>query len=236
MPPTPDPTDLAEFVSSRLAEQADPIDAAAMARYMKTDMPFYGVKTKPRRAIFKEAVRRFPVANRQEYEAAVLALWALPHREEKYAAIEFAWGHREFHTPASLPMYERLITEGAWWDLVDGVAPYLVGPMLVKWPEQVRPVLDGWAAHDDVWLRRSAFIAQIRIKEKIDTDLLLRYCRLRLADPEFWVRKAIGWALRTHAKIEPEAVRDFVVEHRDELSKLSLQEAARGLARAGYEV
>jgi len=230
------PTTLTQFVSSRLAELADPEDAAAMARYMKTEMPFYGVKTKPRRAIFKEAVKRFPVASREEYEAAVLALWALPHREERYGAIEYAWGFKSFITPASLPLYQRLIVEGAWWDLVDGVAPWLVGPMLADTPEEVRPTLDRWAAHDDVWLRRSAIIAQLRIKQRTDTGLLLCYCEMRLADEEFWVRKAIGWALRTHARIEPEAVRDFVVAHRDEMSKLSWQEAARGLVRAGYEV
>lgn len=231
-----DPTALTEFVSSSLAELAEPSDAGTMARYMKTEMPFYGVKTKPRRAIYREAVKHFPVADRQEYEVAVLALWSLPHREEKYGAIEYAWGHEQHIIPESLPLYERLIVEGAWWDLVDGVAPYLVGPMLVQWPDRVRPVLDCWAAHDDVWLRRSAIIAQLRLKERTDTPLLLRYCKLRLADQEFWVRKGIGWALRTHAKIEPEAIRDFVVENKARLSKLSYQEAARGLVREGYEV
>ncbi len=228
-----DPAALAEFVSSRLAAIANPAEAVAMAAYLKTDMPFYGVKTGPKRAIIKEAVRRFPVNSQQEYEAAVMALWRLPHREAKSGAIEVAWGHRRFITVEAIPLYERLIVEGAWWDLVDGVAPYLVGPLLVRWPEQVRPVLDRWVAHDDVWLRRSALICQYRLKEKTDTELLLRYCRLRMADPEFWVRKAIGWALRVHAKVEPGAVRDFVVEHKEELSPLSYKEAARGLAKAG---
>lgn len=215
--------ELTEFVANRLAAVADPAKAAPMAKYMKTDMPFYGVQKPARRPIWKALVKQYPPADRDAYEANVLALWALPHREEKYAAIHYARAFPDHCTLASLPLYERMIREGAWWDLVDGIAPYLVGALL--------PHVDlrAWARDDDLWIRRSALIAQLNKKEDTDADLLFELCLARAHETEFFIRKAIGWALRQYARTDADAVRAFLAEHGEALSGLSRREASKHL-------
>ena len=221
--------EMAEFVSSRLAALADAETAAGMAAYMKTSMPCYGVKTEPRREIAREAARLFPVETRREYEAAVLSLWRLPHREEKYTAITIARLHRKLVGYESLGLYERVVREGAWWDLVDETAVHLVGASLLKSPGEVWPVMDRWIDDPDMWIRRTAILCQNAHKEKTDEARLFDYCLRRAHETEFFVRKAIGWALRSYAYTAPDAVRRFLAEHDGELSALSVREAAKHL-------
>ena len=107
------------YVQSALAEQANPEKAAGMQAYMKTEMPFYGVQSPGLVPIIRHVVKNFSPSTRGDYERLVLALWRLPHREEKYIAQRVAVKHRRFIVPASLPLYRRFIVEGAWWDFVD---------------------------------------------------------------------------------------------------------------------
>src|SRR5678816_2079098 len=126
--------DLVRFVRSRFKAQADPPKARDMAAYMKTDMPFYGVQKPAREIVYREASRKFTIKSRAEYVSAITGLWSQPHREEKYLAIQFALGHTQFMTVASLPLYRRLILEGAWWDFVDDIAIRLVGRVVLQDP------------------------------------------------------------------------------------------------------
>lgn len=125
--------DLVEFVKRELTMRANPSAAGPMARYMKTDMPFYGIKCPQREPVIREMVRRFPPGDETDVELGVLALWALPHREEKYAALAYAASAPK--GIGLLPLYERLIREGGWWDLVDEVAIKLVGKVLLDEPD-----------------------------------------------------------------------------------------------------
>ena len=136
MPPAPrrksqnDVAAIISFVTQELRDRADPTKAVAMAAYMKTSMPFYGVPNPGREQILRDLKQRFTISNRREYERAVLGLWKLPHREEKYFAIAAARLWRDFIQPESLPLYRRMIEEGAWWDFVDEIAARLVGVVL----------------------------------------------------------------------------------------------------------
>jgi 3-methyladenine DNA glycosylase AlkD len=206
---------------------ADPEKAAGMQAYMKTDMPFYGVQKSGRVPICRDVVRKFPPKDQAGYEATVLGLWALPHREEKYLALDVARRFKTFVTPASLPLYRRLIVEGAWWDLVDEVATHLIRDLVVGYPMEVWPAVDTWIDSEDMWLRRSAIICQVGANEATDADRLFRFCAQRAFEKEFFIRKAIGWALRQHARADPESVARFVTEHRAELSGLSYREATK---------
>ncbi len=224
--------ELTSFVASSLAALADPRKAREMAAYMKTEMPFYGVAAGARRKIAREAKRRFPIAGPSAYRKAIDALWRRPHREEKYVAIALARLHGPFVGPESLPLYERLIREGGWWDFVDEIAQHLVGGALLKDPEAVWPTLDRWIDDPDLWIRRTALLCQNRHREHTDEARLFRYCRARAHEEEFFIRKAVGWALRQYAYTAPEAVRWFLETYRDELSSLSFREAARRLGRS----
>lgn len=222
------------FATRSLAGVADAEKARAMAAYLKTDMPFYGVQKPGRSPILRELIREHAPADREEYERLVLALWALPHREEKYLALGVAVGHQEFVTPASLPLYRRLIVQGAWWDFVDEVATHLIRPLATGYPADVWPVVDRWIDDPDMWLRRTAIICQVGAKGQTDPDRLFGYCAARAHEGDFFIRKAIGWALREYAKTDPDAVAVFVAEHRERLSGLSYREATKHIGdRAG---
>ena len=216
-----------EFVASSLGESADPEKAKGMQAYMKTDMPFYGVQKPGRKPILKELVSAYPPETREEYEQLVLALWQLPHREEKYLAQGVATAHKEFMLPDSLRLYRRMIVEGAWWDLVDEVATHMIRPLVVGYPGEVWPVVDTWIGDENMWLRRAAIIGQVGAKESTDVGRLFRFCLARAHESEFFIRKAIGWALREYAKTDPGAVAEFVETHRSELSGLSFREATK---------
>jgi 3-methyladenine DNA glycosylase AlkD len=220
---------LCASVTGALAAAADPGKASGMQAYMRTDMPFYGVQKPARELILKDVVADFNPADRAEYERAVLAVWELAHREEKYMALGLARRYDEFTVPASLPLYRRLIVQGAWWDLVDEVATKLVRRLVVEHPAQTWPTVDTWIDDPDIWLRRSAIICQVGAKEATDAARLFLFCEKRAFDKEFFIRKAIGWALREHARIHPEEVARFASKHRGEMSALSYREATKHL-------
>ncbi len=213
-----------------LAELADPSKAGPMAAYMKTAMPFYGVQKKGRTAVLRTLVREFAPDSHPTYEAYVRALWDQPHREEKYLAIGYARAWKEFINFDSLPLYRDLIVEGAWWDLVDEVAVQLIGVVVMADRRDTEPVVRSWIEHEDAWLRRSSIICQIKAKERTDTRLLADACHANFADTDFFIRKAIGWALREFAKTDAEWVRSFVAANQSAMASLSVREARKHLS------
>ena len=227
-----DRTGLAAFAAGRLAALADPAKAVVMAAYMRTSHPFHGVQKGGVDAVGREALKLFPAKDRLEYERNVVSLWRLPHREERYLAIRYA-RQGKFVGPESLGLYERMIREGAWWDLVDETAGHLVGGALGKARGEVEPVLDVWVRDPDMWIRRTAVIAQLRLGRGTNEAQLFRYCLLMAPEREFFIRKAIGWALREYSKTAPEAVIDFLEANLERLSPLSLREGGKDLVRKG---
>lgn len=219
----------AELKVVAVAEHAGP-----MAAYVKTTQPFLGVKATPRRAIVRALAKAHKPRSREEYEAQVAGLWAGEYREEQYAALDWAMRFKPFIVSASLPLYERLIQQGQWWDTVDLIAIHLVGG--VEDPDALLPLLDSWIDDDNMWVRRSAIIAQNNRKDRTDWARLQRYCLQHCGDKEFFIRKAIGWALRDHSRINAQGVADFITEHKGKLSGLSYREAAKGVTREGISV
>ena len=224
---------LLAFVRDELTALADPEKAAPMAAYMKTEQPFYGVQAGPRRRIAAEAARRLPPARREDYEAGVLALWEQPHREEKYIAIAWAREHPAFVEYDSLPLYEMMIRDGAWWDLVDEIAIHLVGTVLRVDPDRTWPVIDRYARDGNLWLRRTALICQNRMGARVDHRRLFAYCLAMAVEKDLFIQKAIGWALREYSYTNPEAVQGFLQFHRDELPGLSHREGSKRLRKLG---
>jgi 3-methyladenine DNA glycosylase AlkD len=225
----PDTEPLTSFVEAELAALADPAKAAPMAAYMKTDMPFYGAQKAARTRVLRSLLHRFPVADRADYRAQVSALWHLPHREEKYLAIGVARAYPQYVTLASVPLYRRMVVEGAWWDFVDEIAIRLIGDVLAAQRPEMTVQVAAWIDDDDLWLRRTSIICQVGKKADTDEALLFEACSRRFNEKEFFIRKAIGWALRDYARTAPETVRRFAVENRSEMSGLSFREATKHL-------
>jgi 3-methyladenine DNA glycosylase AlkD len=220
-------------VRTGLASLADPARAPAMQAYMKSSMPFRGVPSPPRKALAKDLFRTHPLPDFDAWRQTVLALWrGAEYREERYLAIALARhrSYRAYQTPAALPICEELIVTGAWWDFVDEVAVGLLGPILRASPAAVRPLMLAWRADRDLWRRRSAIICQVGAKESTDLDLLTACLEPNLPDREFFIRKAIGWALRDYAWTDPAWVRAWVAAHDGQLSGLSRREALKNVA------
>ncbi len=222
-------SELTRFVETRLSAAANAEKAAGMTRYMKSSMPFYGVQKPGRDLVLRELKNAFRPEDSREYHNAVLELWGLAHREEKYLAIAYAQTFTEFVTIDHLDLFERLVREGAWWDFVDDIAIRLVGVVLRDEPERVGRVMDDWISDPDLWIRRTAIICQLKHKTLTDQERLFRFCLDRGGETEFFIRKAIGWALREYAKTAPEAVTGFLVDHASVWSGLTFREAAKHL-------
>jgi 3-methyladenine DNA glycosylase AlkD len=227
------PKTLVKFVQSEFRKKADPGKAQAMAAYMKTDMPFYGVQNPDRVPVYQTMRRQFPVYSMEDYRAGVMALWNLPHREEKYAAIEFASQNKKFISLAALDLYEMLIRDGAWWDLVDPIATLLISRVFQENRETMRPTIHRWSSDVDLWIRRTALIAHLKHKDRTDAKQLFGHCAALANEKEFFIRKAIGWALREYSKSAPEAVHRFLLENQSCLSGLSFREGVKHLVRTG---
>ncbi|MFC2248205.1 DNA alkylation repair protein [Labrys portucalensis] len=223
---------LAETIRARLTAAADPSRAPGMQAYMKSAMPYLGVSAVPLRQICKTifADLRFETAG--HWQAEVLAIWrGARFREERYAAIELTGlrAARAFQRFDVLPMYEELIVTGAWWDYVDAIAAHRLLPILRSDGATMRQAMLAWAVDADMWKRRSAILCQLDAKGQTDLDLLYACIAPSIGSKEFFLRKAIGWALRHYARIDPAEVARYVDEH-PELSNLSRREALKHIA------
>jgi 3-methyladenine DNA glycosylase AlkD len=214
--------ELADRLRAGLAARADPAAAPAMQAYMKSAMPFRGVPKPVRTALLRQVA---PLPDAAAVVAAADTLWdGAAYHEERYLAIALA--RTLPPDPDRLPAWERWIRTGAWWDLVDEIAAHLVGPLLRTHPARAEPVVRSWIDADDRWLRRTSVVAQLGARSATDLALLADAIEANQDDPDFFLRKAIGWALRQYARTDPAWVRAFVAAH-PRLSPLSRREALR---------
>lgn len=221
--------ELIAAIRSRLTAAADPVRAAGAQAYMKSEMPSLGVRVPEVRRIVKAAAGELPPDSLEELRQSVLELWrGAAWREERYAAIDLTGLRLAAGEPSMLPLYEEIIRSGAWWDLVDGVSHRLCA-LLQSHREELTPVLRGWSTDPDFWIRRASITAQLGAKSATDTALLADVIEANLADSEFFIRKAIGWALRDYSATDPGWVRAFAERHGPALSPLSRREALRKL-------
>jgi len=213
-----------------LVAAADPTKAPAMQAYMKSTMPYHGASLPVVRGVCKRFFPQLALPSAGEWRSLVLTFWReATHREERYAAIHLAGDRRAdaFQTLDALPLYEEMIVTGAWWDYVDEIAANQVGPMLRRYPEPMRATMLEWSRSDDLWKRRTSIICQLTFKADTDLGLLYACIEPSLASREFFLRKAIGWALRQYARIDPAEVARYVAAHEAQLSGLSKREALK---------
>ena len=212
---------------------ADPARAAGAQAYMKSEMPFIGVAATPMRRALREVFTAHPISSPVKWRTAILDLWrGAKFREERYAAIELSGfkPYRSFQDLDALPMYEEMIVTGAWWDYVDAIAVHRVGEYLLRdFPRQMKPEMRRWSVDDDMWKRRTSILCQITFKKETDLKLLYACIESSLSSKEFFLRKAIGWALRQHAWTDPDEVKRYVCAHEAALSGLSKREALKNL-------
>jgi 3-methyladenine DNA glycosylase AlkD len=223
---------LVETIRQALAEVADPTKAPQMQAYMKSAMPYRGVSSPVLKSLCRDAFKAHPLANAAEWQRVVLALWRkAAFREERYAAVLLtqARAYREFQTFSSLPMLEEMIVTGAWWDFVDTLAGRNLGDILRTDARRMKPLMRRWARDPDMWKRRSAILCQLGFKRDTDLKLLYDCIEPNLSHKDFFIRKAIGWALRQYAWTDPKEIRRYVKANTDRLSPLSVREALKNI-------
>jgi 3-methyladenine DNA glycosylase AlkD len=226
---------LVRHTRQALKTAADPVTAAGMRAYMKSAMPCRGVSAPLQKQLWRQLFAIHPLASHDEWRDVVLELWrGAKFREERYAAIALvdAKAYKHFLSGADLPMLEEMIVSGAWWDLVDALATHPLGDTLRQDPRRVAKAMRKWAKSRDMWKRRAAILSQIRFKADTDLQLLYDCIEPNLADREFFIRKAIGWALRSLAWTNPREVKRYVRANRDRLSGLSVREALKNVGSA----
>ncbi|WP_176451777.1 DNA alkylation repair protein [Enemella dayhoffiae] len=223
---------LGHAIRAELAAAADPARAESMRAYLKSELPCHGIGNAAVRKLVAARLRGVALSA-AEWERLIRELWdGAEYREERFAALSVARARarayrRYAERPESLALYEYLIRTGAWWDLVDETA-HLVEGVLVAHPEAAAAVLRRWAVDPDVWVRRVAITAQLHRGAGTDLALLADAIAGSVDDPDFFARKAIGWALRQYARTDPDWVRGYLAAH-PELSPLSIREASKHL-------
>ena len=211
-----------------LAPLADPDDAIHMAAYMKDHFPFFGIKAGPRRTAAKPILQASAHANADELLMFASACWDEPEREFHHTAVDVLRKRADMIEPDQLDDLGELIMSKSWWDTVDGLAAWAVGPLVARHPDLVN-VMDDWAEDENLWLARTAILHQLHYKDDTDAERLFRYAEDLAPHTDFFIRKAIGWALRQYGRTDPDAVRLWVAAHEASLSGLTRREALKHL-------
>lgn len=195
-------------------------------------MPYHGVPTPLLRQVCRVTFADVRFATASHWRAEILGLWRdARFREERYAALYLAGDKRgrPFQTPSAMKTYEELIVTGAWWDYVDDIASHRIGPILRDFPTPMRRKMLAWSKSNNLWKRRSAIICQLGFKAETDLGLLFACIEPSLGSSEFFLQKAIGWALRQYARTDGAEIRKYVRLNRARLSTLSRREALKNL-------
>ena len=216
-------------LADALQASANPVVAAGAKKYMKDQSDFFGVKSPKRKEILTIFLKENSFPSMEDIEAFALLCWDSPQREMQYCCMEIMYRMRKKLTPAHLPLFEKLIQTKGWWDTVDFIAPSLAGFILKNNPELIDETISRWQHHENLWMRRSAILHQLKYKTDTDQKRLFSICKALAHEKEFFIRKAIGWALREYSKVNPDAVRKFVAS--TQLSGLSQREALKRIGR-----
>lgn len=208
------------FYDNRNDVQAEP-----MAKYMKNNFPFLGLKTPERRVLAKDFFSERKKDNEVDWDF-IFKCYDLPEREFQYLAIGYLDKVIGLLKPADMENIEKLIVTKSWWDSVDSIAP-IVGEICNSYPEVKDDILTKWIYSDNIWLNRASIIFQLGYKEKTDTKLLKKAILANSQTTEFFINKAIGWALREYSKTNKEWVKEFI--ENNNLSNLSVREGSKYL-------
>ena len=214
-----------EELVKELKTVANPDDAVAMKAYMKNKFEFLGVKTPARRKLAKAFFK-------QQTDSVIdwdfiNESWSNPYRELQYAVLDYLESRKKLLIPSDLSHLKKLAQTKSWWDTIDFL-DRLVGSIIARFPE-TKEIILAWSRDEDIWLRRLAIDHQLLRKEETDTELLEKILVNNLGQTEFFINKAIGWALRDYSKTNPDWVREFIERHQIEMAGLSIREGSKYL-------
>lgn len=207
--------------------------AAGASAYMKNKSVFFGIPSPNRRKLLGQFIAQYGLPEIIEVHEVVMNAWKQPEREFQYAAMETLYKMKKQLNGFHISLFSEMITTKSWWDTVDYISPNLLGEVIARFPELKTPTINDFMASNNIWLQRACLLFQLRYREKTDECLLFDLARTLSGEKEFFIRKAIGWALRQYAKTNPESVGRFVSV--TPLSGLSRREALKHIGDKTFQ-
>ncbi len=204
-----------EFVSDliyKFENNENKEDAGAMEAYLRNNFSMYGIKAPLRKQLLQQKIKEYESQLSDEnIRSIVNNLYKKPQRELHYSAIELVdLFLKKKYKIDDILFIKNLIITNSWWDSVDFIAKHILGNYLLQFPDEVKKVIAEFSASENIWFNRSAILFQLGYKNKTDDMLLFDLCQKHKLSSEFFIQKAIGWALREYSKINPNEVISFV--------------------------
>lgn len=216
-------------ISDLFQSNANPDKAGKMTSYMRNLFPFLGISSPERNRLQRQVYAEYGKPDSSETEYIAGELWRMDAREFQYFAMDITDRNIKKQPPATIKFLEELIREKSWWDTVDFLAVNPAGKFFQVYPESIIPVTSRWMDSGNMWLQRSCLLFQLKYKHNTDSGLLYSLINRMKSSNEFFIRKAIGWALREYSKTNPYEVERFI--NSNELKPLSRKEALKVIER-----
>jgi len=214
-----------QLVIDLFEQNRDKEKAISMENYMKNNFSFLGIKTPERNNLVKKFYQESGILKEEFRPDFIRTLWEMDEREYQYMALDYIDKSLKKLEKQQLSLMKYLITTKSWWDTVDILAQKPVGAIAAKYPEVIPETIEGFAYGEHLWLRRTAILFQLKYKEWTDEALLYRYILQNKDSKEFFIQKAIGWALREYSKTNPSSVKAFIQSN--SLPSLSIREGSK---------
>jgi len=215
-------------LKSLFEQNANPAQAGPMKKYMRDQFEYLGIKSPQATVLLRKHINEYGLPPLDHLDIILRELWALPQREFQYTAITLASKLEKKIEPEFINTIEYLITTKSWWDTVDALAGHAVGSQFKRFPAVKEKYIKKWRKSENFWLRRTTLLFQLGYKKETDFDLMCELIRENLGSDEFFINKAIGWALRQYAHTNPAPVKKFVKATKD-LHPLSRREALKNI-------
>ncbi len=200
------------------------IEAKKMSAYMRNQFKFLGIKSPIRKKLQKEIFKEI-IKPKEIDRNFVVEFFEKEYREFQYMVIDYLIKQKNFLVEKDKFLIRNLITNKSWWDTVDIISSNLLGHICKKYPNIVNEHILSWINDENMWIRRSSIIFQLRYKEDTNLEVLSKAIKDNLSDDDFFIKKAIGWALREYSKTNSDWVENFISENK--LSSLSVKEAEK---------
>ena len=198
---------------------------------MKSQMPYYGVSSPDRKLICRTIFKEFPPENNAEYRSCLMHIFNQSRfREEWYCSMDYGMRFRKYILAENVDLYLTLVRKTQWWDTVDGIAAGLIGPALLN-NSELPGILKEWILDEDMWVRRTALLTQLKYKADTNFELLKELILQVTHEKDFFIRKAIGWVLRQYSYTDSDQVLAFISQYETRLSPLSIKEGKKGIQR-----
>lgn len=219
------PQDYYTPLKQTFEQVANPTNALPMKKYMKNHFEFLGIKTPERKMIYRDFFSQYGLPPKENFHEIILALWQEPEREYQYFAMELLDKCKKYFDESTINLLEKLITQKSWWDTVDLLASHSVGHYFKKYPQNITDVTIKFMESNNIWLQRTCILFQLGYKKSTNETLLYEYICMCADSKEFFLQKAIGWALRQYARTNARSVLQFV--EATPLKPLSKREALK---------